>query len=177
MRLCVCVPCFFPKLPLQEAIRKIAALGYDATELWGWEGLDVEAVRAAMAETGLELLSMCTTEFNMTDPAKRQAWLDGLAESCQAADRMGVKRLITQVGPDTGAERGLQHESIVAALTAAKPRSDSNPPSSRSTASVLFCFVPARSRPKCFAPFARTSFSITVFLINCPMAQRRRHPV
>ena len=55
MRLCVCVPCFFPKLPLQEAIRKIAALGYDAAELWGWEGLDVEAVRAAMAETGLEL--------------------------------------------------------------------------------------------------------------------------
>ena len=121
MRLCVCVPCFFPKLPLQEAIRKIAALGYDAAELWGWEGLDVEAVREAMAETGLELLSMCTAEFRMTDPAFRQVWLEGLERSCRIARQLGVKKLITQVGPDTGAPRQLQHDAIVTTLKAAAP--------------------------------------------------------
>jgi hydroxypyruvate isomerase len=64
---------------------------------------------------------MCTTEFNMTNPEMRQKWLEGLKESCQAANIAGVKHLITQVGKDTGAERGLQHESIVGALKAARP--------------------------------------------------------
>lgn len=121
MRLCVCVPCFYPKLPLQKTIRQIAALGYDAVELWGWKDLNVDAVRDAMAETGVELLSMCTTEFRMTDPACRTLWLEGLEESCRMARQLGVKKLITQVGPDTGAPRQLQHEAIVTTLTQAAP--------------------------------------------------------
>ena len=64
---------------------------------------------------------MCTTEFRMTDPALRDAWLAGLKESCAAAKRVGAGKLITQVGPDTGAPREAQHESIVAALKAAQP--------------------------------------------------------
>ena len=76
--------------------------------------------REVLEETGVELVSMCTTEFRMTDPAYRQVWLDGLRESCEAAGRLGVRRLITQVGPDTGAPRAQQHESILAALRAGK---------------------------------------------------------
>ena len=64
---------------------------------------------------------MCTSEFRMTDPTFRQAWLDGLEESCQAANRMGVKRLITQVGQDTGAPREQQHAAIVETLNLARP--------------------------------------------------------
>ena len=62
----------------------------------------------------------------MTDPACRQLWLAGLQESCEAAVHVGVKRLITQVGQDTGAPREEQHASIVAALTAAKPILDAS---------------------------------------------------
>lgn len=57
----------------------------------------------------------------MTDPSFRGAWLNGLRESCAAARTLGVRRLITQVGPDTGAPRAGQHESIVQALKAAAP--------------------------------------------------------
>ena len=64
---------------------------------------------------------MCTTEFRMTNPAFRTLWLAGLAESVKAANRVGAKRLITQVGQDTGAERALQHEAIVATLKEARP--------------------------------------------------------
>ena len=121
MRLCVPVPCFFKDIPFPDAIRRIAALGYDAAETYRWKGLDLEAVRHACEESGVELLSMCTTEFRMTDPALRAAWLDGLKESCAAAKRVGAGKLITQVGPDTGAPRQEQHDSIVAALKAARP--------------------------------------------------------
>lgn len=115
------IPCFFPDKDFVSSIYQVRDLGIDAIETYGWKDLDLDKVRAACAETGVELLSMCTTEFRMTDPAYRQLWLDGLKESCEAAVRVGAKRLITQVGPDTGAPREQQHESIVETLRAAAP--------------------------------------------------------
>ena len=121
MRLCVPIPCFFGDMDFCEGLRRVKALGYDAAETYNWKGLDFDAVRRTCEETGVELLSMCTSEFRMTDPTFRQAWLDGLEESCQAANRMGVKRLITQVGQDTGAPREPQHAAIVETLNLARP--------------------------------------------------------
>ncbi len=121
MRICIPIPCFFGGMDFCDAIRKVKELGFDAAETYNWKDLDLEKVRETCEETGVELLSMCTTEFNMTDPAKRELWLAGLRESCAAAKKAGVKRLITQVGQDTGAERAVQHESIVAALKEARP--------------------------------------------------------
>lgn len=121
MRICIPIPCFFGNMEFTEAIRLVGRLGFDAAETYEWRGLDEDAVRGVCEETGVELLSMCTTEFNMTAPEMRTKWLDGLKESCAAAKKMGVKRLITQVGNDTGAERAYQHESIVAALKEARP--------------------------------------------------------
>ena len=121
MRLCVPIPCFFGNMPFQDAIRRVKELGFDAVETYDWKNLDMDAVRAACEETGVELLSMCTTEFRMTDPTFRSLWLEGLKESCEAAKKLGVGKLITQVGPDTGAERAVQHEAIVQTLKDAKP--------------------------------------------------------
>lgn len=121
MRLCVPIPCFLGGIPFEDAIRRVKELGFDAVETYNWKVLDLDAVRAACEETGVELMSMCTTEFRMTTPEHRQIWLDGLRESCEAAKRVGAKRLITQVGQDTGEEREAQRASIVAALEEAKP--------------------------------------------------------
>ena len=121
MRFCVPIPCFFGNMPFQDAIRRVKELGFDAVETYDWKTLDMDAVRAACEETGVELLSICTTEFRMTDPAFRSLWLEGLKESCEAAKKLGVGKLITQVGPDTGAERAVQHEAIVQTLKEAKP--------------------------------------------------------
>lgn len=121
MRFCVSIPCFFGNLDFCEAVKTAGKLGFDAVETYDWKSLDLDRVRETCQETGVELLSLCTTQFQMTDPTFRQDWLDGLAESCQAANRVGAQYLITQVGPDTGAERQAQHDSIVAALREAKP--------------------------------------------------------
>lgn len=121
MRLCVPIPCFYKTIPFTDAIRRVAALGFDAIETYAWKSLDPDAVRAACEETGVEFVSMCTTEFRMTAPAFRKDWLAGLKESCEAANKFGVKRLITQVGPDTGAPRAEQHAAIVETLKQAKP--------------------------------------------------------
>lgn len=121
MRICIPIPCFFGKLDFCDAIRAVSDLGFDAVETYNWKNLDLDKVRATCEETGVELISMCTTEFRMTDPAFRVNWLEGLRESCEAAERAGAKHLITQVGPDTGAPRQFQHEAIVETLNRAKP--------------------------------------------------------
>ena len=121
MRLCVPIPCFFGKYDFCDAIKMVGELGYDCAETYKWQGLDLDKVRGACEENGVELLSMCTTEFRMTSPENRKLWLEGLKESCAAAKKVGASRLITQVGQDTGAPREEQHASIVAALKEAKP--------------------------------------------------------
>ena len=121
MRLCVPIPCFFGKYDFCDAIKMVRELGYDCAETYKWQGLDLDKVRGTCEENGVELLSMCTTEFRMTTPENRKLWLEGLKESCAAAKKVGATRLITQVGQDTGAPREEQHASIVAALKEAKP--------------------------------------------------------
>ena len=121
MRLCVAIPCFFKNVDFCDAIRKCAELGYDAIETYNWKTLDLCEVKRTLDECGVELLSMCTTEFRLNDPAYRESWLEGLEESCIAANKLGVKKLITQVGNDTGAPREIQHASIVSGLRAGAP--------------------------------------------------------
>ena len=118
MKLCVAIPCFFGKMDFCEAIRKCKELGFDIVETYNWKNLDLAKVRATLDETGVTLSSMCTTEFNLTNPEMREKWLDGLRETCEAAKVLGVKKLITQVGQDTGEAREIQHKSIVDGLIA-----------------------------------------------------------
>lgn len=121
MRLSVCLPMFFGNIPVPDAIRKAAALGYDAVEIWQYKNPDVEGVIKACKETGVEFAAMCTSYFTMTDAACHNAYLDGLRESAALAQKMGVKKLISQVGADTGAPRAEQHANIVKVLKAARP--------------------------------------------------------
>ncbi len=118
MKLCVPVPCFFRRLPFEAAIEKVAALGYKYVEIYDWKQLNLDAAARALANAGVTMLSMCTSEFRLTDPGCRARWVDGIRESCGAAAVLGVKKLITQVGPDTGADRAEQHRSVVDGLKA-----------------------------------------------------------
>jgi len=121
MRICVPVPGFFRNVEFPEAIKQIGKLGFDAAETYNWKNLDLDAVRAACEESGVELLSMCTTDFGLTVPENRAHFVECLKESCAAAKKVGAKFLITQGGKDTGECRNKQHDSIIMGLLAAKP--------------------------------------------------------
>ena len=115
------VPCFFGGQDFCEALRKIKACGFDAVETYDWKGLDRPRVKAVLDELQMQLVSICTSEFRLTDAAYRDAFLAGVEESIAAAKELGVTKMITQVGPDTGAPRDLQHRNIVVTLRMAAP--------------------------------------------------------
>ena len=121
MRLCVAIPCFFGDMNFTDAVKAASEAGYDAVEIYGWKDLDFDEVKEACKRYNVELLSMCTTEFRMTEIEYKQNYLDALRESCEAAEKLGVRRLITQVGNDTGKPREEQHSSIVEILKEAVP--------------------------------------------------------
>lgn len=121
MKFSVAVPCIFRGVDFCEAIKSCASLGFDAAETYNWQNLDLQKVKSTLDDTGVTLISMCTTDFRMNEPEVRKVWLGGLRESCEAARILGVKKLISQVGQDTGLERSYQHEAIVNTLREARP--------------------------------------------------------
>lgn len=124
MRLCVPLPCHFCLTDSRDfchAIRTVASMGYTAVESYDWRSLDAEMISPVLEETGVELLSLLVMETRLTNPDCRTLWLNALEDACKAAAKLGTKRLITQVGNDTGVPREVQHAAIVETLTAAKP--------------------------------------------------------
>lgn len=121
MRFCVPIPCFFKNCSFEEAIKQISSLGFDAAETYAHPTLPPEEVRRICDGYGVELLSMCTTDFRLTDAQHRGEWLDGMKRSAELAACMGVRRLITQSGPDTGEERARQLDNMCTTLALAAP--------------------------------------------------------
>jgi hydroxypyruvate isomerase len=81
----------------------------------------VPQLAAEMKKHGMRLSAFCTRCFDLTDPSRRDAYLEGLRSALTDAETLGATALITQVGMDTGADRTIQHQSIVDGLNASVP--------------------------------------------------------
>ena len=121
MNLSVCIDAVFHGQDAVQSLNTLAGYGVKAFEFWGWWDKDLNRIKAAKDELNLDIAAFCTRFISLVDPSQRQAYLAGLEESILAAQFMGCKTLITQVGADTGAERGIQEESLIAGLRACIP--------------------------------------------------------
>lgn len=122
MKLSVCLPMFFKNIPLEEAIRQTHKLGFKYAEFWGLpKNTDLDAVKTACDECGVTLVAMCPDKFTLTDDALHDEYIVFLEKACENAKKLGIKRLISQVGADTGKERQIQHANIVKGLIRAVP--------------------------------------------------------
>ncbi|MBY4630136.1 TIM barrel protein [Rhizobium croatiense] len=84
-----------------DRIRRAHAVGLTAVEFWRWSNKDLDAIEAALDETGLAVTSLVTEPMiALTDAANRHAWLKGLADSVVVARRLGAPVLIAQAGDD-----------------------------------------------------------------------------
>ncbi len=103
-----------------DRIRLAHQAGLSAVEFWRWTDKDLDAIVAAVAETGIAVSGLVAEPMiALTNPANREAWLQGLRESVAVAQRLGAAVLIVQAGDDlSGFSRAEQRASLIAALTA-----------------------------------------------------------
>lgn len=120
MRYSACIELLFRKEQpvFADRIRAAKASGLDAVEFWHWSNKDLEAVAAALAETGLPLAGiLCEPIANITNPATHDFFLEGVKASLTAARRLGAPLMIAQGGNVVdGASRASQHRAIVDCL-------------------------------------------------------------
>ena len=103
-----------------DRICRAHAGGLTAVEFWRWTDKDLDAIEAALDETGLAVTSLVAEPMiALTDAANRQAWLKGLAESAAVARRLGAPVLIAQAGDDLpGFTRQAQRQALTETLKA-----------------------------------------------------------
>ena len=104
-----------------DRIRQADKHGVEAVEFWRWTNKDLDAVAAALAETGVKLTSFVAEPMiPLTDRNNREPFLKGLAESIVTAKRLGAHTLIAQAGNDlAGIERRAQRDALIETLTRA----------------------------------------------------------
>jgi hydroxypyruvate isomerase len=120
MRFSACIELLFaaenPSFP--DRIRAAKAAGLDAVEFWRFSNKDLDAVKAALDETGLPLAGiLCEPIAPLTTPDSHEGFLAGVRTSLAAAQKLGAKMLIAQAGDDQhDVARTAQHASIVKVL-------------------------------------------------------------
>lgn len=122
LRPSVCIDAVFEGKSFGEACEAVKKAGIPAIEFWGWWDKDLNVLQAAQAENDLEISACCTKFISLVDPALRADYLQGLQESISAAQSLGTKTLISQVGDfRPGVSRAAQHQSLVEGLKEAAP--------------------------------------------------------
>lgn len=122
LRPSVCIDAVLGGVKIDDALKIVSAAGIGAFEFWGWWDRDLDALIAAQAKQGLSIASCCTKFVSLVDESKREEYLAGLAESIEAAKKIGAKRIVSQVGNSLAdVPRQVQHDTLVTGLKAAAP--------------------------------------------------------
>ncbi len=120
VKLSCCIEALFNKIPYPERIKKAASLGVPAFEFWGWSNKNLDEIKKAQDEAGIQLATFsCETGGPLVDPNYRDNLVDGTKRSIEAAKKMDCQRLLVTTGNEIqGVSRAEQHKSIVDGLKA-----------------------------------------------------------
>jgi len=123
MKLSACIEFLFAaECPdFAERIRASQRAGLDAVEFHLWRDKPLDAVRAALDETGLPLSAIVVEpRCRLADPSAHAGFFQAVKETLATARRLGAQYVIPSVGPVlTGVPLATQREAIVAALSGA----------------------------------------------------------
>lgn len=122
MKYSVCLPAVFRDVPPADALRRAANIGFKKYELWSWWDIDFDALLRAQAETGAMPSAILTPIISLTQPERREEYIDGLKRTIAACGRLGCDRIISQVGNAVeGVSREKQHACIAEGLRRCRP--------------------------------------------------------
>ena len=121
MKFSVCTDSVFSGVPTAEAMETVRACGIKAIEFWNWQGKDLAAIEENANRLSMEIAAFCTSAVSLTDPSCREKYISELKAALAVAKQLKCKRLISQVGNDTGDAAAKQRQSIIDGLKACVP--------------------------------------------------------
>lgn len=94
MKFSCCIEMIFTEFDFIERIYKAKEAGFDCVEFWCWENKDLDAIKKALDETGLEVgVMQGNTDGRMVDPKDNDKYVAGVMKSIEAAKKLNVKHL------------------------------------------------------------------------------------
>ena len=122
MHYSVCIPAVLGKKEPSAALNAVKAANFEQYEIWSWWDKDIAAYQKAQQENHLTIAALCTSFIPLTDPARRQDYVNGLRSTIEVCRKLGCKTVISQVGQELDdRSREEQHESIAAGLRECVP--------------------------------------------------------
>jgi len=121
MKFSVCLDSLFRGMKPSDCMPLVRQAGMSAVEFWTWWDKDLAKMKADAAALDLQVATFCTRFVSLVDETQHPAYLVGLKESIAAAQELGCRALITQVGQDTGLSRDVQHANLVKGLQLCVP--------------------------------------------------------
>jgi hydroxypyruvate isomerase len=108
-----------------DRVRAAAAAGFDAVEMWGTSSVDVDALAAALEETGVALTSvLAEPRTNFALPWETlDAFFEGLDQGIRNAQRLGCPRIVLGSGTGFAGQKRVQNlERLVEVFSQAVER-------------------------------------------------------
>jgi hydroxypyruvate isomerase len=125
MRFAPNISILFKEAPFLERFGRARAAGFGAVEFWWPAGEDLDDVRAAVADAGLDVVLMNFNAGDMpsgdrgllSDPERAHEFRDNVPVALELAERLGCRRLNALVGlerspEERGAQLALARENV-----------------------------------------------------------------
>lgn len=94
MKFSACIEMLYQDSDLIERIYRAKKSGFDAVEFWLWQNKDVDAVKKAVDEAGIEVgIFQANIEGRMIDPKDNEIYVSGVKKSIETAKKLGAKHL------------------------------------------------------------------------------------
>lgn len=87
-----CIEPMYSELPFLDRFRAAKEDGFEFVEFWGWTDKDLAAVKAAAESAGIGIAGFNgDAELSLIDPSQKEAYLDFLRRSVEAAKKVGAR--------------------------------------------------------------------------------------
>lgn len=122
MKFSICIDAVFGESNPCSSLEVVKSLGFSGFEFWRWWDKDLAALVDKKEALGLDVTACCTKFISLVDPARREAYVEGLTESIAVAQKLKCPILISQVGdalPEV--PREAQQTSLIEGLRTCAP--------------------------------------------------------
>ena len=93
LRKSACIDTLYTELPWLERFQAAKNDGFEAVEFWDWRTHDLECeIRQAASDAKIAISGFNgDADYSLVDPTHKKSYLDALAQSIQAAKKIGAE--------------------------------------------------------------------------------------